>query len=67
MTTPAHSYRFKFAIVDETTGDVVQSDFTYLTDIDEFGRCESVDIHVAAMLRAFRRDLRAEAQKELAR
>src|SRR5690242_17563560 len=51
MTAP--SYRFNFEIVDEATGNVVISDFCGLTAIDQFGGCESVDMHVASMLRAF--------------
>lgn len=61
MGTPA--YRFKFQIIDETTGDVVEADYCALTTIDEFGGCESVDIHVAAMLRAFNRSGRDEYQR----
>jgi hypothetical protein len=49
--TPA--YRFKLEIVDETTGDVIVSDFCSLTSIDQFGGCESVDMHAAAALRFF--------------
>ena len=46
-------YRFKLEIVDENTGDVIVSDFCSLTSIDQFGGCESVDMHAAAALRFF--------------
>jgi hypothetical protein len=61
--TSKPEYRFKFQIVDETTGEVVHSDWTYFTTIDEFGGCESVDIHVAAMLRGWQRHARAEYER----
>lgn len=61
--TDRPEYRFRFQIVDETTGEVVESDYTYLTSIDQFGNCESVDIHVAAMLRGFNRNGRAEYER----
>lgn len=60
--TARPEYRFKFAIVDETTGETVWSDFCGLLPdtIDEFGGCEAVDIHVSSMLRGFKRHVRAE-------
>ena len=61
MTAP--SYRFNFEIVDETTGTVVISDFCGLTGIDQLGGCESVDMHVASMLRAFTRKARGEYER----
>lgn len=48
--------RFKFSITDADGNEIV-SDYTYLTNIDEFGGCESVDIHVASALRFLRREL----------
>lgn len=62
MTAP--SYRFKFQIVDESTDEVVAEDYCGLTTIDNFGACESVDIHVSSMLRAFQRTGRAEYERE---
>lgn len=60
----APQYRFKFQIVDEATGQVVETDFCPITTIDQFGGCESVDIHVASMLRAFNRSGREEYERE---
>jgi hypothetical protein len=51
MNTP--DYRFRFEIIDAETGETVIADYCSLTDIDEFGGCESVDMHVASALRAF--------------
>ena len=56
-------YRFDFRIVDKTTGETVESDFTYLTSIDALGGCESVELHLYSLLRAFRRDL-IEAERK---
>lgn len=58
------TYRFKFALVDEATGEVISSDFCALTSIDQFGGCESVDMHVASMLRAFERTVREEYERQ---
>lgn len=58
------SYRFKFAIVDETTGEVIGTDFCNLTSIDQFGGCESVDMHVASTLRWFERTGREQHERE---
>lgn len=56
----APEYQFRFQIIDKTTGDIIEADWTYLTTIDQFGNCESVDIHVGAALRGFNRSSRAE-------
>lgn len=56
-------YRFKFQIVDQTTGEVVESDYCPLTTIDQFGGSETVDIHVSSMLRAFKRFGQAEYER----
>lgn len=47
------NYRFKFEIVDETTGDTIEGGSTYLSGIDAYGRCESVEMEVAQRLRNF--------------
>ena len=60
----APEYQFKIQIIDKTTGEIVASDWTYLTTIDQFGNCESVDIHVASLLRAFNRTGRAEYEQQ---
>lgn len=54
------TYRFHCKIVDEATGETVIADYCQITSIDQFGACESVDMHVASMLRAFERKARAE-------
>lgn len=59
----APSYRFHCKIVDEATGEVVIADYCALTSIDQFGGCESVDMHVASMLRAFIRTAKAEHER----
>lgn len=56
-------YRLKFQLVDETTGEVVAQDFCGLTTIRPDGSCESVDTHVAAMLRGFNRSVREEYER----
>lgn len=52
-----HALRFKFEIIDDTTGDVIASDWTWFDHgrIDEYGNCETVDIHVGAAMRHVRR------------
>jgi hypothetical protein len=52
--------RFELRVVNKETGEVIVSDFTYLTPIDQFGNSESVDIHVGAALRCVRDDLMKE-------
>lgn len=50
--------RFELRVVDTETGETVVSDYTSnLTPIDQFGNCESVDIHVGAALRFVRREM----------
>jgi hypothetical protein len=61
---PAPSYRFKCAIVDQTTGETVISDWCSLGSIDQFGGCEAAEMHVASMLRAFERTARGEHERE---
>jgi len=47
-------YRFECRIVDMTTGDTVIKADTYLSSSIGFdGSCESVDMEVASMMRAF--------------
>lgn len=62
--TDKPEYQFRFQIVDKTSGDVVESDWTYFTSINEFGGCDSVDIHVSAMLRGFQRFARENYERE---
>lgn len=59
----ARNYIFKFEIVDAVTGDVIEMDFTTMTDINEAGFCDSVDIHVSQMLRNWKRFARVEYEK----
>lgn len=54
------SYRFHCRITDENTGAAVEFDFCSLTDIHADGSCESVDLHVASLLRAFNTKGRAQ-------
>ena len=56
----APSYKFKFQIVDETTGQIVESDFTYLSDHDQ----TNIGIHVSQMLRNWINFARAEYEAE---
>lgn len=55
-------YRFAFQIVDESTDEVVESDFCTITNarIGEFGDCEMVDMAVGKMLRNWRTFAREE-------
>lgn len=57
--------RFEFRVLDEG-GEVIASDWTTIGDathIDNYGGCETVDIHVGATLRAVKREaLRHEAE-----
>lgn len=59
----APNYRFQCSIIDQATGETVIADFCSLSTIDQFGGCESVDIHVAAVLRAFQRSVREEFER----
>lgn len=58
--TDKPDYRFKFELVDETTGEAVLVDWVSLSEVDEIGGCETVDHAVARMLRMFSRNARAE-------
>lgn len=52
--------KFEFRIIDESTDDVIASDWTFISDptfIDQDGGCETVDIHVASALRAVKREM----------
>lgn len=49
--------QFELRVVNKETGEVIVSDYTSLTPINEYGMCESVDIHVGAALRCVRNDL----------
>jgi hypothetical protein len=55
-------YRFRFQIVNQTNGDVAESDWVTINDvrIGEFGDCEPVDMAVGKMLRNWRTFARAE-------
>lgn len=50
-------FRFKFEIQDETTDEVITSDWTLFdtVSIGDYGECETIDIHVASALRYLRR------------
>jgi hypothetical protein len=56
------NYRFCCQITDETTGEVVETDWCTITDarIDEFGGCEQVDHVTGKLLRNWRNFARAE-------
>ncbi len=50
------NYRFKCEIVDEDTGEVIVTANTYISShITELGECESVDMEVGSLLRAFKK------------
>lgn len=50
-------FKFKFEIQDEATDEIVTSDWTLFdtVSIDDYGACETIDIHVASALRYLRR------------
>lgn len=54
----APEYRFVFHVVDERSDTVVISGSTYLSSISVHGECESVDMEVGSVLRAFERKVR---------
>lgn len=56
-------YKFVCQIVDKTTGDVVESDFTYLPIIDKWVGTESAEQSAARLLDVFVRLGRAEYEK----
>lgn len=59
--------RFEFRVLNED-GEVIVSDYTTIpdaADIDQFGGCSQVDIHVAAGMRAVRRDFINHLASEL--
>jgi hypothetical protein len=59
MTAP--NYRFKFEIVDDSTGEVVERDWLSLPDTDPIGFCTlSTNTRVAQMLHNWRTFARAE-------
>jgi hypothetical protein len=60
--TSKPDYRFKFQIVDESTGEVVEADWCTINDerIDEFGASATVEIHISKMLRNWRNFARDE-------
>ena len=53
------TYRFSFEITDDETGECIQTDWTlfFPENVDPFGGCETVDIHVGSALRGLVRDL----------
>lgn len=61
--TAQPNYRFQFCIIDKTSGETICEDYCGLTSIDQFGACESIDMHVSAMLRAFERSVRAQYEE----
>ena len=58
-------YRLKCEIVDQVTGETIIADFTYLSAIDEYGGCESVDMTVARILRQFRTTAQRQYERQL--
>ena len=61
----SRSYRFHFQVVDPETEEVIEENWATLSEIDQFGGCESVDHQVASTLRAFNRFGRAEYERRL--
>jgi hypothetical protein len=57
-------YRFLCHIVDQATGEVVISASTFLSTISSSGECESVDMEVGSMLRAFGQKVRDKYEAE---
>lgn len=56
-------YRFR-CLIETPDGDVLIEDYCSLTSIDQFGGCESVDMHVGSMLRMFNRTVRAQHEND---
>lgn len=50
------NYRFKCQIVDEDTDEVIISGSTYVSKVSLDGSCESVELELYSMLRAFRNE-----------
>ena len=52
--------KFEFRVTTED-GECVVSDWTYFDPkwVDQFGACETVDLHTGSALRAVRRDMLA--------
>lgn len=57
-------YRFECQIVDKTTGEIVVRGSTYISEIHLAGDCESIDMEVSSMLRAFDSKVRKEYEGE---
>lgn len=57
-------YRFKCIIEDETTGETVIAASTFVSQIDREGGCESVELELYSMLRAFQRSVRASYESK---
>ena len=57
-------YRFECRIVDRTADETVERDFTFISEIHEFGECESVDQCVGRLLRIFKSHGRDEYERE---
>ena len=53
-------YRFIYKIVDDNNQELILKGSTYISDINHFGECESVDMEVASALRNFSKTLRPE-------
>lgn len=52
LETP--EYHFFCSIVDETSGETILKASTYISEVGPNGECESVDMEVGNLLRAFR-------------
>jgi RNA polymerase-binding transcription factor DksA len=53
-------YRFECRIVDQNSDEVVIAGSSFVSSIGEFGQCESIDMEIGSLLRAFKRTARAE-------
>ena len=61
---PKPEYRFECRIVDLRDDRIVERDFTHISEIGEFGECESVDQCVGRLLRIFNSHGRDEYERE---
>ena len=64
MEENKNEYRFDCRITDEETGEPVISASTYVSEIDQNGSCESVEMELYSMLRAFKNKIREQHEKE---
>lgn len=59
-------FKFEFKIRDTETGEIITTDWTTFDAerVDQFGNCETVDIHVGAAMRHIRRLATSRATHE---